>query len=219
MLIAAQEPISENEQLNIAPLNFNKMGGLIPVCIQDFNTMQVLMQACMNIEALEKTIETNLVTFYSRTKKRLWVKGETSKNYLKVVKIIPDCDNDSLLIYVNPVGPTCHTGDASCYKAPNESQPSLYWLSYLKKIIQNRKENPIENSYTNQLLNGDIKRIAQKVGEEGVEVALAAVDSKNDNLEFTGEVVDLLYHLFVLLTAKGVTMEQVAKIIQQRNNN
>lgn len=200
--------------MNTLNINFNKLDGLIPVCIQDQDTMRVLMIGFMNEEALQQTMETGQVTFYSRTKKRLWTKGETSGNFLNVVNLTQDCDDDSLLIVVKRTGPVCHTGHISCFK-DLEMQPPLYWLGYLNQIIQERR-NAGENSYTSRLLASGINRIAQKVGEESVEVVIAAVSDNQP--ELVNEIVDLFYHVFVLLCAKQVSLQTIAEVIQGRSN-
>jgi phosphoribosyl-ATP pyrophosphohydrolase/phosphoribosyl-AMP cyclohydrolase len=194
-------------------INFDKLNGLVPVCIQNYKTMQVLMVGFMNHDALQRTLATNQVTFYSRTKNRLWTKGETSGNFLEVVSLSLDCDQDSLLIFVNPVGPTCHQGSPSCFKQ-DESTPPGYWLMQLDEIIQSR-QTAGDASYTYRLINSGINRIAQKVGEEGVEVALAAVSGQDK--ELAAEAVDLLYHLLVLLYVKNISMQTIADIIQERS--
>lgn len=201
--------------IKLENINFDKCQGLIPVCVQDIITMQVLMMGFMNQEALQQTIQSGLVTFYSRTKQRLWTKGETSGNYLHVQNMVMDCDQDSLLIYAQAQGPTCHTGFPSCFNTP-ELLPPLYWLGYLPTVISRNKDKG-EESYTCRLLNSGIKRIAQKVGEEGVEVALAAL-SDNTN-ELCQETVDLLYHLFVLLQAKNISLTTISDVIRSRSNH
>lgn len=200
--------------INLENVNFSKLQGLIPVCIQDQDTMQVLMVGFMNQEALEETIYTRKVTFYSRTKNKLWIKGETSGNFLEVINIQVDCDQDSLLIYARPVGPTCHTGSISCFN--DDQLPPLYWLAYLIEVIKVRQHEG-ETSYTSKLMASGIKRIAQKVGEEGVEVALAAVANQDE--ELTNECVDLFYHLFVLLQSKQIPLADIARIIRSRRKN
>ena len=204
-----------NNSLNLERINFSKLQGLIPVCIQDYDTMQVLMVGFMNQEALDQTVATKQVTFYSRSKKRLWIKGETSGNFLEVVKILMDCDQDSLLIYARPVGPTCHTGSISCF-GDQEHLPPLYWLAYLIEVIHKRQHTG-EESYTSRLIASGIKRVAQKVGEEGVEVALAAVTNQHE--ETINESVDLLYHLFVLLQVQQISLEAISNVIRSRRKN
>ncbi len=199
--------------LDINKIDFNKLNGLIPAVIQDQKTLQVLMVGFMNQDAVIKTLETKRVTFFSRTKNRLWEKGETSGNFLNVVDILLDCDNDSLLIFVNPIGSTCHTGDISCFG--NKSQLPLSAIGLLDKIITDRINTPKLGSYTNQLFDRGIKKIAQKVGEEGVEVVIAAL--KETDLEYLGEMTDLVYHALVLLHAKNLTLDDLAQVILSRH--
>ena len=198
--------------LEIEKINFNKLHGLIPACIQDHDTLQVLMVGFMNQQALEQTLVTGKVTFWSRSKNRLWVKGETSGNFLSVVDCHIDCDNDSLLIYAKPHGPTCHLGTASCFQT--QDVPTLSTLIKLTHIIEDRYQHPKAGSYTTQLLQSSTKRIAQKVGEEGVEVALAAL--AETNYELANEAADLLFHLFVLLKHKNLDFKTVAHILENR---
>lgn len=189
------------------------MGGLIPAIIQDNSTSKVLMLGFMNSEALEKTNKEGRVTFYSRTKHRLWTKGEESGNFLDVVEIIEDCDDDTLLIKVNPVGPVCHTGADTCFNETNS--PGISFLEQLQSVIQQRKLEMPEGSYTTQLFSEGINKIAQKVGEEAVELIIESKD-QNDEL-FLNEAADLTYHLLVLLTAKGQDLESVVKILEERH--
>ncbi|RIA09776.1 phosphoribosyl-ATP pyrophosphatase /phosphoribosyl-AMP cyclohydrolase [Flavobacteriaceae bacterium MAR_2010_72] len=194
---------------------FNKNNdGLVPVIIQDATTKNVLMLGYMNQEALEKTQETKLVTFYSRTKNRLWTKGEESGNVLNLVSLKLDCDNDTLLIQVNPKGPTCHKGTDTCW---NESNTETFgFISYLEHIIKDRRDNfSPEESYVSSLFSKGINKVAQKVGEEAVEVIIEAKDS-NDEL-FLNESADLLFHYLMLLQAKGYTMDDVIKILKNRH--
>jgi phosphoribosyl-ATP pyrophosphohydrolase/phosphoribosyl-AMP cyclohydrolase len=193
-------------------INFDKLHGLIPVCVQDHETLQVLMIGFMNEEALLQTLETRFVTFYSRSKQRLWTKGESSGNYLTVVNMALDCDEDSLLILAKPAGPSCHTGDISCFNQ-DTVMPPVFWLAKLIQVIKNR-QNAGKDSYTYQLITSGINRMAQKVGEEAVEVAIAAVVGNQEDI--AGESVDLLYHLLVLLTAKQIPLQSLADIIQER---
>ncbi len=196
-------------------LDFEKLGnGLIPAVIQDNTTNKVLMLGFMNEEALAKTRETGKVTFYSRTKKRLWTKGEESGNFLNLVSIASDCDNDSLLIKVNPVGPVCHTGNDTCWNEVNK-QDDLYFLKYLQDFIDKRKEEMPENSYTTSLFQKGTRKIAQKVGEEAVETIIGAM--ANDDENFIYEGADLLYHLIVLLTYKGFRIEDLARELKRRH--
>jgi phosphoribosyl-ATP pyrophosphohydrolase/phosphoribosyl-AMP cyclohydrolase len=196
-------------------IDFSKCQGLIPVCVQNYNTLQVLMIGFMNEEALQQTVKTGLVTFYSRSKQRLWTKGESSGNYLNVEHIILDCDEDSLLIYAQPQGPTCHTGRESCFNHL-DILPPLYWLGYLQEVIRRRIDKS-DTGYTNSLISSGIKRIAQKVGEEGVEVALAALSENAE--ELSQETVDLLYHLFVLLRAKNISFKTISDVIRSRSKH
>jgi len=191
-------------------LNFDKLNGLIPAIIQDYNTKEVLMLGFMNQEAYEKTMEKQMVTFYSRTRKQLWTKGETSGNYLQVKEIIPDCDNDTLLILANPVGPVCHTGSKTCF---GERNPK-FDLNYLQEIIDQRRDEMPEESYTTKLFEKGINKIAQKVGEEAVELIIEAKDH-NDDL-FLNEAADLVYHLQVLLSAKGFGIKGVIDVLVKR---
>ena len=192
-------------------LNFNKLNGLIPAIIQDYNTKEVLMLGFMNQEAYDKTIEKQLVTFYSRTRKELWTKGETSGNYLSVKEIIPDCDNDTLLVLAVPAGPVCHTGNKTCFGNQNVS----FDLNYLQQVIDKRKMEMPEGSYTTKLFTKGINKIAQKVGEEAVELIIEAKD--NNNELFLNEAADLTYHLLVLLSAKGFGIKDVIDVLDKRH--
>ncbi|WMO16591.1 bifunctional phosphoribosyl-AMP cyclohydrolase/phosphoribosyl-ATP diphosphatase HisIE [Pseudoalteromonas piscicida] len=196
---------------NIAEVDFDK-SALIPAIVQDVLTGVVLMQGFMNREALEVTLEKQLVTFYSRSKSRLWTKGETSNNVLTLVEVHTDCDKDSLLIYAKPQGPTCHLGSESCFA---ETMPELAFLGKLERVIAQRKNASPESSYTASLFAKDLSRSCQKVGEEGVEVALAAM--KNDNEELLNESADLLYHLIVLLQRQGLTLSEVVGTLKDRH--
>ncbi len=198
-------------------LDFDKMGGLVPAVIQDEQTSQVLMLGYMNQEALDKTQQEGLVTFFSRSKNRLWTKGETSGNTLQVVSIAEDCDNDSLLIKVKPNGPTCHTGATSCFGEENASRraKAIQFIAQLEEVIQHRKANPAEGSYTNFLFEKGVNKIAQKVGEEAVETVIDAVAGKLDTMK--GEAADLLYHLLVLLAATGLELADVVAVLQERH--
>ena len=190
--------------------NFSKLDGLLPCVIQDAKTNIVLMLGFMNEQALEKTKTEGRVTFYSRSKKRLWTKGETSGNYLNVVEMMIDCDDDTLLIKVNPTGPVCHTGADTCFNEKNWN------VSSLERVIQDRKKNPSSSSYTTKLLQSGINKIAQKVGEEAVELV---IESKDDNKHlFLNEAADLMYHYLVLLAAKGVTLKDVEAVLAERHN-
>lgn len=197
--------------VNISAINFSKLDGLVPCIVQDARTNAVLMLGFMNEDAYQKTIHENKVTFYSRSKQRLWTKGETSGNFLTLVEVLLDCDQDTLLIKAIPVGPVCHTGTATCF-----GDPSLAWdLQALERIIQDRKAAPQKSSYTNTLFNAGINKIAQKVGEEAVELVIEAKDN-NDEL-FLGEAADLLYHYLVLLAAKDKTLQDVLDVLQKRH--
>jgi len=193
-------------------LDYNKTNGLIPVIIQDDRTKAVLMLGYMNEEALTVTLESKLVTFYSRTKKRLWTKGEASGNYLELVSLQEDCDNDSLLVFVNPKGPTCHKGTETCFGRTNEKP---FDLAYLESVIQSRKTNLDGQSYTAQLLQRGINKVAQKVGEETVELVIEAKDDNKDL--FLGEAADLMYHYLVLLAAKDYRLEEVLGVLGERH--
>lgn len=196
-------------------IDFNKNNnGLVPAIIQDFVTRQVLMLGYMNKEAYEKTVETGKVTFYSRTKNRLWTKGEESGNFLNLVSVKNDCDNDSLLIKVKPVGPTCHKGTDTCWDETNEQ--SFGFLSELESVITSRRVNAdTEKSYVASLFEKGINKIAQKVGEEAVEIV---IEAKDDNEElFLNEGADLLFHYLILLQAKGYTLKDIVKILEGRH--
>lgn len=203
--------------MNVSPnntdqLNFDKApDGLLPAIIQDADTRVVLMQGYMNREALEKTLTTNLVTFFSRSKQRLWTKGETSKNHLRFVSAAADCDQDSILIQARPDGPTCHTGEDTCWGEANQGE----FLDHLERTIQHRRDNPSEKSYTSQLLARGINKVAQKVGEEAVELVIEAKDDDRDL--FLGEAADLMYHYIVLLAAKGYSLEEVREVLRARH--
>lgn len=197
-------------------INFHKMNGLVPVCVQDAKTLSVLMIGFMNEEALKTTLKTKRVTFYSRTKARLWMKGETSGHFLEVERMVTDCDHDALLILANPKGPTCHLGTSSCF-ALEEGPLSLGdCLSELMQTLKSRQESG-EDSYTQQLLTKGVSRIAQKVGEEGVEVALAGVIGSHH--EVVSEVVDLLYHVWVLLVARNIPLTAITDELQKRSRS
>ena len=198
-------------------IDFKKYNdGLVPAIIQDVLTSKVLMLGYMNEEAFLKTNQSKQVTFFSRSKQRLWTKGEESGNFLELVSIAVDCDNDALLLKVNPKGPVCHKGTDTCWQEENVSEYGF--LSALEKIIQKRKENPEnEDSYIASLFRKGINKIAQKVGEEAVEVVIEAKDS-NDDL-FLNECADLLFHYLILLQAKGFTLWDIDKILRQRHNS
>ncbi len=195
-------------------IDFDKQGGLIPAIIQDAKTDKVLMLGYMNQEALEKTQQEGIVTFFSRSKQRLWTKGETSDNFLHVVEIRNDCDQDTLLIKVNPAGPTCHTGADTCWNEVN-APGQAGWLNHLKAVIRDRKNNPNEKSYTASLFKKGTNKIAQKVGEEAVELVIEAMDS-NDEL-FKGEAADLLFHYLVLLEQRGIDFDEIIDVLRARH--
>lgn len=195
-------------------IDFNKMQGLVPAIIQDAVTAKVLMLGFMNAEAYQKTVETGLVTFWSRTRNCLWTKGETSGNVLKVVEILNDCDEDTLLIKVNPAGPVCHTGADTCWKETNERNPLLF-LTELQDFINKRHEEMPEGSYTTSLFKDGLNRMAQKVGEEALELVIEATNGTNDRLIYEGS--DMLYHLIVLLTSKGLRIEDMAAELAERH--
>lgn len=194
-------------------LNFEKGSGLIPAIIQDVHTNKILMLGFMNEEALKKTSQSGKVTFYSRTKKRLWTKGETSGNFLMVKEIINDCDDDTLLIKVTPEGAVCHTGTDTCFGEKNETNDSFFYE--LENIISDRKKNPKPGSYTNKLFEKGINKIAQKVGEEAVELVIEAKD--NNKELFLNEAADLMYHFLVLLRSKGTSLSEVESLLVKRH--
>ena len=201
--------LTEQQQ---AQLDWEKTDGLLPVVVQHAVSGEVLMLGYMNQEALTKTIDSGKVTFFSRTKQRLWTKGETSGHFLNVVSITPDCDNDTLLVLVNPIGPTCHKGTSSCF---GEASHQWLFLYQLEQLLAERKSADPESSYTAKLYASGTKRIAQKVGEEGVETALAAV--AQDETALLGESADLLYHLTVLLRARGLSLADAVEVLRQRH--
>lgn len=198
-------------------IDWEKVAGLIPAIIQDNNSGQVLMLGYMNDEALAKTLATEHVTFWSRTKNRLWTKGETSGNVLHLKSIKLDCDQDTLLVQVDPMGPTCHLNTTSCFGNDNttDTQPALVFLHQLEQILADRKGADPDSSYTASLYARGTKRISQKVGEEGVEVALAA--ASGDKAELVCESADLIYHLLVLLQDQNLTLEDVINKLKQRH--
>lgn len=195
-------------------LDFEKMNGLIPAIIQDNYTQKVLMLGFMNKEAYEKTIETGKVTFFSRTKNRLWTKGEESGNFLHVVSVKADCDNDTLLIMVHPEGPVCHKGTDTCWGDKNEQD--IMFLKELQDFIDRRRLEMPEKSYTTSLFNSGVNKMAQKVGEEAVETILEACNGTDERLIYEG--ADLLYHLIVLLTYKGYRIEDLARELKERHS-
>ncbi|MDB5137723.1 MAG: bifunctional phosphoribosyl-AMP cyclohydrolase/phosphoribosyl-ATP diphosphatase HisIE [Mucilaginibacter sp.] len=192
-------------------IDFNKTDGLVPVIIQDEHTLEVLMLGYMNREAYDKTVAENIVTFFSRSKNRLWTKGETSNNFLHVKSIQLDCDNDTLLIKVKADGPTCHTGSRSCFN----TEYNQNFILQLEQIINDRYERPQESSYVNKLRNKGLNKIAQKVGEEAVETVIAAL--AQTETEMIDETSDLVFHLLVLLREKGLSLETIAKNLEERH--
>ena len=196
-------------------IDFEKMGGLVPAIIQDATTKNVLMLGFMNEEAYQKTLDTRHVTFWSRTRNTLWTKGETSGNFLNVVSMQIDCDNDTLLIKAHPNGPTCHTGTDTCWGEDNEANPLLF-LTELQDFINQRKAEMPKGSYTTKLFRDGVNKIAQKVGEEALETVIEATNGSSDKLVY--EASDLLYHLIVLLTEKGLRIEDVATELHQRHD-
>jgi phosphoribosyl-ATP pyrophosphohydrolase/phosphoribosyl-AMP cyclohydrolase len=193
-------------------INYSKLNGLVPCVIQDSVTNRVLMLGFMNEEAYKKTIAEKKVTFFSRSKQRLWTKGESSGHSLDLVEIIPDCDQDTLLIKVKPNGPTCHTGSDTCFNEKNDQ-----WdLSALENVINDRKKNPVKGSYTASLFESGLNKIAQKVGEEAVELIIEAKD--NNRQLFLNEAADLLYHYLVLVSAKDLKLQDVLEILKKRHS-
>lgn len=192
-------------------IDFNKSNGLVPVIIQDETTLEVLMLGYMNEEAYQKTVSDNMVTFFSRTKNRLWTKGEESGNTLEVISIKQDCDNDTLLIKAKPNGPTCHTGSRSCFS----TEFNQNFLFKLEQIIDDRFSNPSEESYVNKLRKKGLNKIAQKVGEEGVETVIAALNETEEDL--INEASDLVFHLMVLLKAKDLNLKIIAENLEKRH--
>lgn len=187
--------------------------GLIPAIIQDSITGKVLMLGYMNAEAYEKTMTDKIVTFFSRSKQRLWTKGETSNNFLHVKNVLVDCDGDTILIYASPDGPTCHTGDDTCFQEINEDK--VFFINHLRAVIKDRKLNPSDKSYTTELFKKGVNKVAQKVGEEAVELV---IEAKDDNKElFLGEAADLFYHYLVLLEQKNYTFDEVLDVLIKRH--
>lgn len=193
--------------------NFDKGEGLIPAIIQDAETLKILMLGYMDEAAWQQTQNTGKVTFFSRSKQRLWVKGETSGNFLNLVEMHLDCDDDALLVKARPDGPTCHTGADTCFKEDNVNH--VQFINYLESIIKNRKENPSEKSYTASLFQKGINKVAQKVGEEAVELVIEAKDDNEDL--FLGEAADLLFHYLVLLEAKEIPLQKVIEVLKKRH--
>ena len=199
--------------INQMTLDFNKMGGLIPAIIQDIDNQKVLMLGYMNEEAYQKTLDTGIVTFFSRTRQTLWTKGETSGNFLHLVSIKADCDQDTLLIQVHPDGPVCHTGTDTCWG--EENKQDILFLKDLQDFIDKRHQEMPEGSYTTSLFQSGINKIAQKVGEEAVETIIEACNGTDERLIYEGS--DLLYHLIVLLTSKGYRIEDLANELRERH--
>jgi phosphoribosyl-ATP pyrophosphohydrolase/phosphoribosyl-AMP cyclohydrolase len=197
--------------IDINSLDWDKTAGLLPVIIQDYKTLEVLMLGYMNAEALKKTQTEGKVTFFSRSKNRLWTKGETSNNFLFVKELFVDCDNDTILIKADAVGPTCHTGSRSCFKTDFNQN----FIFELENIINDRYENPVEGSYINKMRGKGLNKIAQKVGEEGVETVIAALAETEE--ELIGEASDLVFHLLFLLKEKGLSIQDIAKNLEKRH--
>lgn len=197
-------------------MDFDKMDGLVPAIIQDNTTDKVLMLGFMNKEAYEKTVETGKVTFFSRTRNRLWTKGEESGNFLNLVSLKEDCDKDTLLIKVNPVGPVCHTGEDTCWGEKNEIDDIMF-LKHLQDFIVKRHEEMPEKSYTTSLFQSGINRMAQKVGEEAVEMIIEATNGTDERMIYEGS--DMLYHLIVMLTSKGYRFEDLVKELKIRHSD
>jgi phosphoribosyl-ATP pyrophosphohydrolase/phosphoribosyl-AMP cyclohydrolase len=199
--------------LDIDNMKYSEVDGLVPAIIQDAETNKVLMLGYMNKEAIATTLDTGKVTFFSRSKQRLWTKGESSQNYLNCLSISQDCDNDALLIKVKPDGPTCHTGTDTCWEEDNTLEDVLF-LKKLEAVIASRKNNPSDESYTSSLFKKGINKIAQKVGEEAVEIV---IEAKDDNADlFLGEAADLMFHYLILLQAKGFTLSDVVETLRKR---
>ena len=192
-------------------IDFNKGEGLVPVIVQDNKTLEVLMLGYMNIEAYQKTLSEGKVTFFSRSKNRLWTKGEESGNFLNVVSISEDCDHDTLLVKANPIGQTCHKGNRSCF----DTKYNQNFIFELERIIEDRYSNPIEGSYVNKLRDKGLNKIAQKVGEEGVETVIAALNETENDL--INESSDLIFHLLVLLKEKNISLETIALNLADRH--
>jgi len=202
------------EFMNNLNIDFEKVGGLVPAVVQDVDSHVVLMLGYMNQEALDITLESKKVTFFSRTKERLWTKGETSGNFLHVKSITVDCDNDTLLVKAWPEGPVCHTGSDTCFDEINNSK--TLFIDQLRQIIKERKNNPSDQSYTASLFAQGINKVAQKVGEEAVEIV---IEAKDDNKAlFLGEAADLLFHYLILLEAKNIELDEVMQVLIDRHN-
>lgn len=200
--------------MKLPKIDWKKIDGLVPAIVQDASTQQVLMLGYMNAAALKKTLASKKVTFFSRSKQRLWTKGESSKNFLRVVSVDVDCDNDTLLIKANPEGPTCHRGTVSCF-GDGALTGGAGFLAHLDQVVAARIKSGDKSSYTVRLVQEGVARCAQKVGEEGVETALAAV--QKDSKEFAGEAADLLYHLIVLLHAKKLSLTDAIAVLEKRH--
>lgn len=200
--------------MKLPKLDWKKTNGLVPAIVQDAATRQVLMLGYMNAEALRKTLRTKKVTFFSRTKGRLWTKGESSGHFLKVVSVAVDCDNDTLLIQADPIGPTCHRGTVSCF-GDGAREGGVGFLAHLEQFLDERIKGGDTSSYTVRLAREGVGRVAQKVGEEGLETALAAVAGKDK--DFAGEAADLLYHLLVLLRVKKLALAEVVGVLRERH--
>jgi phosphoribosyl-AMP cyclohydrolase / phosphoribosyl-ATP pyrophosphohydrolase len=213
LLSERSKTLMKNNSSEIFP-DFSKLSGLVPAVIQDHDTLKVLMLGFMNEEAFRITCETGRVTFFSRTKNRLWTKGEESGNFLDVVEIFNDCDNDTLLIKVHPVGPVCHTGADTCWNETNK-QDDLLFLRTLQNLVDRRKQVMPEGSYTTSLFKAGTAKIAQKVGEEAVETVIGAMAGDDENFLYEG--ADLLYHLIVLLSHKGYRIEDLASELRKRH--
>ncbi len=196
----------------IDEIDFSKAGGLVPAIVQDHQTGAVLMLGYMNIQALRQTVESRRVTFYSRSKERLWIKGETSGNHLELIDVRMDCDRDALLILAHPTGPVCHTGSKTCF---GDQSPPLGFLAHLEEVIRTRQENPQKGSYTSSLFQSGLDKIAQKVGEEAVETVIEA--KNNDQERFLDETADLIYHLLILLRAKGTDLASTVSVLEHRH--
>ena len=200
--------------IDIEKVDFDKLNGIVPAIIVDNSTNQVLMLGFMNAEAITKTIEEKKVVFFSRTKNRLWMKGETSNNYLSLVSIKVDCDNDTLLVHANPEGPTCHKGSYSCFEGITEK--NTLFLDYLYQLVKKRKEDLPENSYTTKLFKEGSNRIIQKFGEESVETIIAAKNQDKD--ELINETSDLIFHLMVMLADQDVELDQIVSNLMKRHS-
>ncbi|MBT8061332.1 MAG: bifunctional phosphoribosyl-AMP cyclohydrolase/phosphoribosyl-ATP diphosphatase HisIE [Xanthomonadales bacterium] len=203
--------------LDIETLDWEKMNFLLPAIVQDAFDGRVLMQGYMNRESLEKSLQSGKVTFWSRSRKALWTKGETSGNYLDLVQVIADCDNDALLVLARPHGPVCHLETPTCFDCDGKKMPSLQFLAELEHIIAQRDQDRPPGSYTTDLFESGVKRMAQKVGEEAVETALAA--AAGDKKELLDESADLIYHLLVLLRSQGCSLEQLTEVLNARHAN